>query len=171
MKRFLAPLIGAAVAIGGIAWWMMRPYPTWQVRTDSPEVFEASIVGRDGANEAGALWLRCERGVAGVQFNPGQISVAGGTPLDAATLGVASYFYDVKPRSMTAPMEIWSKPAGEPFLDAPDSTAFVARLGKAEWLEMSPGGRTMTFHVDRLRGVADQIASRCPPGGAIPPGP
>jgi len=164
MKKFIARLIGATVVIGGMAYWMNRPYPGWEERTAADAGAEGatmaiSIGGRDGAEEQGALWVSCGGAGPRVAMAPGPVTfVGGGSVRDGATIGVAAFFGE----DSTAQSETWDMPAGRGFFQSPDAAAFIRKLSNHGWVTISAGGGgRMTFHVRRLGAFRERVRTEC----------
>ena len=163
MRKLIAPVIGVALAVGALAWWMNRPHPDWAVRTERPDLLEVSIVGRDGAEEKGALWISCRGGAPEAAINPGPVQfVGGGTSADAAYLDFASFFLNSLDGPRSAPMQTWVMPPGKGFFQNPAPAEFIHRLSESEWYEAAAmGRRSMRFHVRRLGAVRERILAAC----------
>jgi hypothetical protein len=168
MKKFIARLIGAAVVIGGMAYWMNRPYPGWEERTAADAGAEGatvaiSIGGRDGAEERGALWVSCGGAGPRVTMAPGPVTfVGGGSVRDGATIGVAAIFREDPSPGGSAQSETWDMPAGKGMFESPDAAAFIVKLSNHGWVSIhAGGGGSMIFHVRRLGAFRERVRTEC----------
>lgn len=149
--------------------WNLRPYPTWEIRQDQAAadgqaaLLELSIVGRDGGEESGALWLTCRDGAPHVGYSPHSVQmIGGGVPGQGASIEIASYFLADLDDARSAPLETWTMPSDVSFFEHAEPEAFIIRLAAARWYEASgSGARASRFHVEGLAEFMPRIASAC----------